>query len=87
MVFEQFSKIFLPVLVLPINEIALIRGCLVSTSPTHSPVPCTMLITPLGTLALCKHSKKACVSSALNSLGLITRVQPSAIAGAILPQR
>ena len=37
-----------PVLVPPVNEMALILGCLTMASPTLGPVPCKMLRTPSG---------------------------------------
>ena len=42
-----------PVLVPPVNEIALILGCLTMASPTFGPVPCRMLSTPAGMPASC----------------------------------
>ena len=55
-------------------------------SPTTSPRPVTMLNTPAGIRAACSASVIICVCQALISLGLITAVQPEAIAVASLLQ-
>jgi len=70
--------IALPTTVEPVNEILATSGCDVSSAPTTSPRPLTMLNTPAGRPAACRRSTTISVCSALISLGLITAVQPAA---------
>src|SRR5580704_16957344 len=70
----------------PVKEILSTSGFRTSSAPTTSPRPITTLHTPWGSLAAFRHSSITCVWSALNSLGLMTTVQPPPTADASLRQ-
>jgi hypothetical protein len=72
--------------VLPVNDTLATSGWLLSSAPTTSPRPLTMLNKPGGRPALCSASVTTWVWVALISLGLITTVQPAASAVASLLQ-
>ncbi len=79
-------RICLPTAVDPVNEILAMSGWALSSAPTVSPRPVTMLKTPAGSPASCSASVTTCVWMALISLGLTIAVQPAASAAASLPQ-
>ncbi len=78
--------IALPVGVEPVKEIFAIAGFDVISAPTSLPRPVTTLKTPFGKPASCNASVTTCVWIGLNSLGLMTEVQPAAMALASLLQ-
>jgi len=75
-----------PTAVEPVKVTLAISGCDVSSAPTTSPRPVTILNTPAGRPASCRASVRTCVWMALISLGLMTTVQPAARAVASLLQ-
>ena len=70
----------------PVNEILSTFGLRTSSAPTTSPRPVTTFKRPFGSLASCRASISTWVCNALNSLGLMTTVQPAATAEASLRQ-
>ncbi len=86
MVSAPARKIALPTAVEPVNDTLAISGFELSSAPTTSPRPLTTLNTPGGRPASCSASTRIWVWVALISLGLMTLVQPAAMAIASLPQ-
>ena len=80
---EDFATSF-PMGVDPVNAILATSGLRLSSAPTISPSPVTKLTTPAGSPASWKASIRTWVCIALISLGLMTTVQPAAMAGATL---
>ena len=72
----------LPVVVSPINAIALISLCSVNALPAVSPKPCTRFHTPAGSPASCAIWQSRVAVIGLSYAGLCTTVQPAAKAGA-----
>src|SRR5262245_36169482 len=72
-----------PVFVPPVNEIALIVGCVQIASPTSGPVPWTTFSTPGGSPASAQSSANIVAVAGVISLGLPTTQFPAASAGAI----
>src|SRR3979490_3396727 len=79
-------RMVLPTTVEPVNDIFMISGWRLSSVPTTSPRPVTILNTPLGRPASCNASVSTCICVALISLGLRTAVHPAARAAASFPQ-
>ena len=73
----------LPVAKLPVNETMSTPGCVLSGPPATAPAPSTKFATPAGKPASVNTSIIIEVVEGVNSLGLMTNVQPVAIAGAI----
>ena len=72
-----------PVVVPPVNEIALILGCSTIACPVEVPNPCTIFKTPFGKPASLQISPNKYAVIGVISLGLATTQFPAAIAGAI----
>src|SRR6266481_6486501 len=70
----------------PVKEILSTSGLRTSSAPTTLPRPVTTFMRPFGRSASWRASTKTRVCSELNSLGLITTVQPAAMAEASLRQ-
>src|SRR5260221_11551844 len=70
----------------PVKEILSTSGFGTSSAPTVLPRPVTTFMRPFGRSASCRASTKTRVCSELNSLGLITTVQPAATAEASFRQ-
>ena len=79
-------RIDLPAAVEPVKVTLATSGWLANSAPTTSPRPVTMLNRPAGAPAAWSASVTIWVWMALISLGLITTVQPAAMAVAILLQ-
>ncbi|MCY1164163.1 hypothetical protein D9M73_40360 [compost metagenome] len=71
-----------PVLTSPVSEIMRTRSCEISGWPTSAPLPQTTLTTPGGSTSA-NTSASASRLSGVFSEGLMTRVLPAAMAGAI----
>src|SRR5580700_4002215 len=76
----------LPTAVEPVNEILATSGCVLNSAPTTSPRPVTILTMPAGNRAAWIASVTILFCIGLSSLGLITDVQPAAMAIANLLQ-
>ena len=70
--------IALPTAVEPVNDTMSTSSCSAMRRPTGSPYPVITLMTPLGTPAVSQISASNNVVAEVNSLGLITQVQPAA---------
>ena len=66
----------------PVNEILSTRGWATSAAPASDPSPVTRFTTPAGNPASSTSSISLSVVSEVCSAGLITTVQPAAMAGA-----
>src|SRR5262245_31741886 len=72
-----------PVLVPPVNEMALTLGWVQIGSPASAPVPWTMFSTPGGRPASAHTCANSVAVTGVSSLGLATTQLPAASAGAI----
>ena len=82
-VFPASLEISFPVVVLPVNEIALTFGLLTIFIPISEPVPCRTLRTPLGRPASMHSDEKYPAVHGVTSEGFAITVLPIASAGAI----
>ena len=78
MVFAPSRMIDSPTATEPVNEILATSGLRTSSAATTLPRPVTTFRRPFGRLASCSASTNTRVWSELNSLGLMTTVQPAA---------
>ena len=81
------SQIFSPTSREPVKAMSATRGCATSRAPTSSPGPGTKCITPLGTPASIRMSKKRAAMTGDCSAGFITTAFPVTRAAAVMPQR
>ena len=72
----------LPVARPPVKETRSTSGLSVSAAPTSGPPPSTRLATPAGSPASASSRTRWIVVDGVSSLGLRTKVQPAASAGA-----
>src|SRR5258706_7652159 len=86
MVSAPSRMIFSPTAPEPVNEILATSGLRTSSAPTTLPRPVTTFKRPFGRLVSCSASSNTRVCSELNSLGLMTTVQPAATAEASFRQ-